>query len=172
MIDVGRKAPDFSRPGVAEEIRVYDLRREIDRGRVVLLAFYPADFLAAPTAELRAIEAAGWHAVDGLAVWGLSGDSVFAHAAYADRHGISFPLLSDFHAGVAGAYDVRYDDWEVHGPAPRRAYVLVDADWEVRHAWSTDDTDATSKPSPLASVAESLDALIDERIDPGIQVDY
>ncbi|WP_331232457.1 redoxin domain-containing protein [Natronorarus salvus] len=165
MIAVGQKAPDLSLPGVeGREAHVYDLHREIDAGRAVLLYFYPADFAPVATEELRALDDAGWSGAD-LTVWGVSGDSIFAHAAFAEEYALTFPLLSDFHAGGADAYGLAYDDWEVHGPAPKRGLVLVDADWEVRYVWSVEDAFEPDE-TPFARVAGELEALLGREFDP------
>lgn len=171
MISVGQKAPDFSLPGVVgREPAVYDLHREIERGAVLLL-FFPADFMPVCTDELRAVARAGWHGREGLSVWGLSGDSIFSHAAFAEEHGLSFPLLADFHGSVADAYGVRYDDWQVHGPAPMRAVVLVDPDWNVSYSWSVEDAFAIPDPSPYAEVTTVLEEVVGGTFEP-IAVEY
>jgi len=165
MIAAGQKAPDLSLPGVrGREAHVYDLHREIEAGRAVLCYFYPADFTPVPTAELRALETAGWDGSD-LTIWGISGDSIFAHAAFAEEYALSFPLLSDFHAGGADAYGLAHDDWELHGPAPKRGLVLVDTDWEVRYTWSADDAFEPER-EPFAAVSGELEALLGREFDP------
>jgi peroxiredoxin len=66
-------------------------------------------------------------------VLGLSVDSVYAHAAFADQlGGLGFPLLSDFHpkGEVAQAYGL----WRPDRGYSRRAIVIVDPEGLVRHA--------------------------------------
>jgi peroxiredoxin len=156
MVQSGQTAPDFALPGVEGETpAVYELFRPVEAGEAVLLWFVPATFLPIPTAELRAIEAAGWHGVDGLRVWVLSADSIYAAAAYADRHGFSMPFLGDA-GGAAEHYGVAYEEFEGHYGAPKRAVFLVDPDWTVGFRWATDDAFAASDPSPVAAITGEI----------------
>jgi peroxiredoxin len=65
-------------------------------------------------------------------VLGLSVDSVYAHAAFAEQlGGLDFPLLADFHpkGEVAQAYGL----WRADRGYSRRAIVIVDPSGIVRH---------------------------------------
>lgn len=156
MIEEGQKAPDFALPGVeGGEPAVYELFRPIGEGDAVLLWFAPATFLPTATAELQAIEAAGWHDCPGLQVWVLTMDSIYAAATYADRYELSMAFLGDA-ASAANYYGVAYDEWEGHYGAPKRAVFLVEADWTVGFTWTTADAFAASKPSPVARVADPI----------------
>lgn len=174
MLSKGQKAPDFSLTGVYHgDAAVYDLHRAVEESAAVLLLFYPADFTPVCTDDLRAVSDAGWPALDELTVWGISGDSLFAHGAFAREFDLSFPLLSDFHAGVADAYDARYDDWHGHSGIPKRAVVVVDGDWDIQYAWSPEDAFITPARSPLQDAAVELDQLVDASLSPeDVAVDY
>jgi alkyl hydroperoxide reductase subunit AhpC len=66
-------------------------------------------------------------------VLGLSVDSVYAHAAFAEQlGGLDFPLLADFHpkGEVAQAYGL----WRPDRGYSRRAIVVVDPAGIVRHS--------------------------------------
>ncbi len=153
MIENGQKAPDFALPGVEGGTpAVYELFRPIEDGDAVLLWFVPATFLPTATAELRAIEAAGWHGVSGLQVWVLSMDSIYAAAAYADRYDLSMAFLGDGRS-AANYYGVEYDEWEGHYGAPKRVVFLVDTDWRVGFRWTIEDAFARPDPSPVERVA-------------------
>lgn len=171
MIQVGQKAPDFALPGVERgRPDVYELFRPIGDGERVLLWFFPATFLPTATAELCAIRDAGWHDVDGLQVWGVSMDSIYAAAAYADDYDLPMVLLGDGRS-AAEYYGVGYDEWEGHYGAPKRAVFLVDTDWNVAFSWATDDAFSPSAPSPVESVASVLADRFDE-ISPDVSVEY
>jgi peroxiredoxin len=65
-------------------------------------------------------------------VLGLSVDSVYAHAAFADQLGeLDYPLLADFHpkGEVAQAYGL----WRPERGYSRRAMVIVDPAGVIRH---------------------------------------
>ncbi len=167
MLTEGQKAPDFSLPGVIyDDPAMYDLHRFVGRGHAALLYFYPADFVPNCEDDLRALSRAGWHHEDGVVVWAISGDSLFAHAAFADRYDVDLPLLSDFHAGISESYYAVMDEWRGHHAIPQRGLCVVDDDWTVRHAWETDDPFVAPDPAPLVGAAETLDELVDARIEP------
>jgi peroxiredoxin len=162
MVEEGDTAPTFTLPGVVGETAdTYQLRVATDDGHAVLLLLFPFDFSPVCTNELCAIRDAEWFQfTPELDVWGISGDSVYAHQAFADEFGLNFPLLSDSHGRVAEAYDVCYEEWENHEAVPQRAVFLVDSDQTIRYAWETED--AFMKPD-FFPVKEALDELAAER---------
>lgn len=162
MIEEGMKAPDFSLPGIYRgEPEYYDLHRFVGRGSTAVLLFYPVDFVPTITPSLRAAGAVGWAERGDVVVWAISSDSLFAHEEYAETRDIDLPLLSDLHAGIADGYDVVHDDFRGHAGVPKWSVFVVDDDWVVRYAWSTDDPLATPPQSPLVGAAEALDEIVD-----------
>src|SRR5919204_13878 len=104
---VGDPAPDFSLDGVppSPEGR-YSLRDQ--RGRVVVLAFYPGDFTPVCTRQLRQYEAQREKLVTtGATLWAISTDNLEKHERMAKSYALSFPLLADIGAKVTQAYGVR-----------------------------------------------------------------
>jgi len=125
MIDTGVKAPDFIAPAVAGGTATeLELFRLVDRHEAVVLCFAPATFVPTCTAAFAAIRDAGWHDRADLAVVALTGDdSLYAGFAYADQFDLPFPIVSDFHGGIAESYDLLADSWEGLGhsaPGGRR----------------------------------------------------
>jgi mycoredoxin-dependent peroxiredoxin len=120
-IGIGEEAPDFAlsdQHGV--EVRLSGFRAI----RNVVLVFYPFAFTGVCTGELRALrdqlpllEGAG------TAVLAISCDTMFALRVFADREGLTYPLLADFwpHGAVAQAYGV-FD--EERGCALRGTFVI------------------------------------------------
>ncbi|QUO48314.1 redoxin domain-containing protein [Halorubrum ruber] len=157
MIGVGDTAPDFIAPavsgGTAIELELFRLVRGHD---AVVCCFAPATFVPTCTAELAAVRDAGWDDRDDLAVAALAGDSLYAAFAYADRFELSFPVVADFHGGVAESYDLLAESWEGHSDIPRRATVVVDGDWTVRFAAATDDALDRAEPAPVERATEAL----------------
>jgi peroxiredoxin len=161
MLAPGQVAPDFILPGVDDGVGdTYDLVGFVERHRAVLVLFYPADFVATCMADLLAVQRAGWPDRTDLAVVGISGDSIYAHAAYAEAYGLAFPLLSDFHGGAAESYGLLADDWEGHDAIPMRAAVVVDDEWTIR-AVETADPLAEASPAPVEAVADGLEDVLD-----------
>ena len=157
MIDVGVKAPDFIAPAVAGGRGVeLELYRLVDRHDAVALCFAPANFVPTCTAVFAAVRDAGWHDHPGLAVVAITGDSLFSGFAYADRFDIPFPIVSDFHGGVADSYDLLAESWEGHSDIPRRATVVIDEDWTVRSAEATHDALDRPAPAPVENATATL----------------
>lgn len=103
--DVGRQAPDFTLPwankaGVGAADEPYQLWR--DRGKTVVIAFYPRDFTSGCTAEMKMF-AEQYDSLFGpdVTVLGISTDSVQTHVRFADSLGLRFRLLSDPNQKVA-----------------------------------------------------------------------
>ncbi|CAI48883.1 peroxiredoxin domain protein [Natronomonas pharaonis DSM 2160] len=156
MIREGETAPDFALPGVERgEPDVYELFRPIENGDAVLLWFVPSPFVPTATAELAAINRAGWHDCEGLQVWVVSMESIYAAAAYADDHGFPMAFLGDG-ASAADYYGVKQDEWEGHYNVPERAAFFIDDDWTVEAAWRRADAFERPSPSPVEVVAASV----------------
>ena len=105
-----------------------------------MLVFYPLDFSPMCTDQLNVYqEVLGDLEQQGAGLYGISVDSAFAHKAFRERLGITFPLLADFNpkGEVARRYGV-YTEERGHS---RRALVMVGPDLEVN--WSHE------APSPL-----------------------
>lgn len=106
---VGQAAPDFSLPYATKEKIFLKPEERISlsaqRGKNVILAFYPADWSGGCTKEVCTLrdtfaELSKLNAV----VFGISGDYVFSHHEWAKFHKLQFPLLSDHDHKVARAY--------------------------------------------------------------------
>ena len=106
--DVGRRAPTFTLPwankdGIGPADQPYDLT--LDRGKTVVLAFFPRDFTNGCTAEMRTF-AEQYDSLFGpdVSVVGISTDSLATHTRFAASLGLPFRLLSDPTQQVARRY--------------------------------------------------------------------
>ena len=105
-IDLGKVAPDFTMDWadatgpIAKQLKLSDLR-----GKVVVLAFYPADRSSGCTAELTKFrdEYATLFG-DGVVVVPISVDSIGSHASWAQEMKFPFALGSDPQLTVAKQY--------------------------------------------------------------------
>jgi thioredoxin-dependent peroxiredoxin len=122
--DVGRQAPDFTLPwankdsvGPAES--PYQLWR--DRGKTVVIAFYPKDFTSGCTAEMRTF-GEQYDSLFGpdVVVVGISADSLETHTRFASSLNLPFRLLSDPQQKVAGKYGSKGEE----GYMRRTVYVV------------------------------------------------
>jgi len=100
-ISVGQTAPDFTLKDQSQkEIKLSDFAGK----RNVVLMFYPLDFSPICTNEHACFvnDMKQFEKLDAQ-VLGLSVDSVWAHKAFAEKMGISYPLLADFNPRGAAA---------------------------------------------------------------------
>jgi peroxiredoxin len=129
-LSVGDQAPDFElKDQHGQSVRLSSLRGQ----KAALVVFYPWAFSGVCGGELQALQARQDEIVsDDLALFTISTDPMYALRAFADRHGFTFPLLSDFwpHGAVAAAYGVLSDEVGI----ALRGTFLVDTDGVVR--WS------------------------------------
>jgi peroxiredoxin len=125
----GQTAADFALPaGPDESVRLSDLR-----GRPVILAFYPADWspVCSDQMALYALVRPEFDRYN-AALLGISTDGVWCHRAFAEQHGINFPLLADFEP--KGDVARRYGAYVNGEGVAARALVVIDP--EGRVAWS------------------------------------
>lgn len=158
------RAPEFELPGVVDHrFEQFALRDATRAGNAVLLLSYPFDFSPVCTTEVCAIRDAEWFELTpNLSVWALSGDSSYAHQAFATEHNLQFPLLSDTSGQVAEAYGVLYDELEGHERVPKRAVILIDSEQTIQYKWVAED--ALTKPD-FGPVKEAVDVLADNHDD-------
>ncbi len=109
-IAVGQHAPDFTLKDQSQkEVKLADFAGK----RNVVLMFYPLDFSPVCTNEHACVvnDMKQFEKLDAQ-VLGLSVDSAWAHKAFADKMGISYPLLADFNprGAVADKFGVYLAD--------------------------------------------------------------
>jgi len=147
-LTVGAPAPDFVLKDQSQrEVKLSDFRGK----KRVVLVFYPLDWSPVCTKE-HACLADDQKRFEGLdaQVLGLSVDSVWSHKAYAEKMGIRYPLLADFHprGAVAANYGAYLEDKGITG----RAIFIIDR--EGRLAWQK-NYDIPIVPN-VQEVAEAL----------------
>lgn len=139
-IKVGDKAPDFTLVTKGPEgPQLVKLSEQIGSANLVLL-FVPMAFTSVCTTEFCDISAGikEYEALDAK-VFGISGDNPFAQAAWAEKEGITIPLLSDYEHAVAKAYGVAYDQFLpeanlIMGGVAKRSAFVIDKTGTVRFA--------------------------------------
>lgn len=99
----GQLAPDFAlRATDGSTIRLSELR-----GKKVVLYFYPKDDTPGCTKEACSFrDNLGVLQSMGVVVLGVSPDTVASHQKFAQKYGLTFPLLADEGAQVATLYGV------------------------------------------------------------------
>ena len=131
-IEIGQAAPDFAL--FDSEKNKVSLSEQ--KGKNILLLFFPQAFTGVCTAELCSIR-------DNIAVYnntnatvfGISVDSVFTLEKFKSEQGYNFSLLSDFNKEVSTAYGAIYENWilDMRGVSKRSAF-LIDKEGIVRYA--------------------------------------
>jgi peroxiredoxin len=128
-IAVGQPAPDFALKDQSQkEVKLADFLGK----RNIVLIFYPLDFSPVCTNEHACFvnDLKQFESLDAQ-VLGLSVDSAWAHKAFAEKMGIKYPLLADFHprGAVAEKFGVYLADKGITG----RAIAIIDKAGKI--AW-------------------------------------
>jgi peroxiredoxin Q/BCP len=123
---VGSFAPDF----ILRDTAGAEWQMSAQRGRVVVLLFYPGDATPVCTKQLCAVRD-NWesYAATGAEVVGISTDTVESHRKFTDQHALPLRLLADTEGKVNRAYAA--SSW-LPGRAAR-AVVVVDATGVIRY---------------------------------------
>jgi peroxiredoxin len=127
-VKVGQAAPDFT----ASYLMAPDANGRRQRQQVklsdfagqknVVLAFFPAAFSPGCTSEMATYQAtSGQFNASNTVILGISVDSPWANAAFAEKLGAQFPILSDAKRDVSRAYGV-FD--EQNAIARRTTFVI------------------------------------------------
>src|SRR5690242_9794323 len=108
LIQTGQTAPDFTLYNTEKQ----PITLSEQRGKNVLLLFFPLAFTSVCTAELCSVR-------DSLKVYeslnavpfGISVDSLYALKKFKEEQHLNFHLLSDFNKTVSSAYGSLYEQW-------------------------------------------------------------
>ena len=128
-ITLGQPAPDFVLKDQSQkEVKLSDFQGQ----KNVVMVFYPLDWSPVCTNEHACFvnDMKKFEQLDAQ-VLGLSVDSVWSHKAYAEKMGIHYPLLADFHprGAVASKFGVYLDERGITG----RAIAIINKQGKV--AW-------------------------------------
>lgn len=108
------------------------------RGRPVVLFFYPKDNTEGCTVEnLEFSQLAGAFDALGIAVLGISPDSVETHCAFRDKHALKMPLAADPERLAVDAYGV-WGEKKLYGrtfDGLHRTTFLIDAGGKIAAVW-------------------------------------
>jgi peroxiredoxin len=146
-LQVGDKAPDFTLPGTtAEEIKLADYVGK----KPVVLFFYIGAFTRGWTQEALAfqLDLPKFEAANAQ-VLGVSVDFNDANKAWAEKLGLSYPLLGDTRRQMAKAYGVLFDDPKMAEDPQRipaylrakRAWFVIDKQGVIRYTKTTEPRD-------------------------------
>jgi peroxiredoxin len=152
-IKVGDPAPDFTLvTKTATGPALVKLSEEISKSNVVLL-FVPMAFTGVCTTELCDVSngISAYEALDAK-VFGISGDGPFAQEAWAQRDGITLPLLSDYEHTEQFVPEANL----IMGGVPKRSAFLIDKQGIVRFVDVKENARELPDFDALKSVLASL----------------
>ncbi len=126
-LKVGDPAPDFTLRGTGNT----NFTLSEQRGKNVVLAFFPAAFSPVSSQQMPRIQAekSSFDSSDAVVV-GVSVDNTWALDAWAKQMGVEFPILSDFHPH--GAISEKYGVLHQAGVS-ERAVIGIDKEGAVRY---------------------------------------
>ena len=131
---VGTTAPDFSLVDTEGESRsLSDLG-----GRNLVIAFFPAAFSGVCDTEMCTFRDSLSELNDMDAdVVGISVDARFTNKEFAQKHGLTFPILSDYGREAIKAYDVEFPNFAgMDGyTAATRSVFVVDKGGAISYVW-------------------------------------
>jgi len=122
----GNPAPDFALP----DSDGVDWRLSDNRGKVVVLLFYPGDETPICTRQMCSVRDR-WedYAATGAEVVGISTNTVESHKSFAENHQLPLRLLADVDRKVADIYGAQS---LIPGKVARSVFV-IDANGIIRH---------------------------------------
>jgi thioredoxin-dependent peroxiredoxin len=129
--DTGRPAPDFTLRGVAvkdgDAVQA-DYALSAQRGRPVVLAFYPGDNTSVCTRQLCSYTSGLESFTNfGADVWAISPQGLASHEQFARKYNLAFPLLADEGLKVSRLYGIT-----LGSAGLRRSVFVIDADGILR----------------------------------------
>jgi mycoredoxin-dependent peroxiredoxin len=147
-LSVGAAAPEFSlKDQNQKDVKLSDFQGK----KNVVIVFYPLDWSPVCTNEHSCFvnDLKRFEQLDAQ-VLGISVDSAWSHKAFAEKLGVTYPLLADFHprGAVAEKFGVYMADKGITG----RAIAIVDRGGKI--AWSK-NYDLPAVPD-VKEVAEAL----------------
>jgi peroxiredoxin Q/BCP len=135
MVNIGEKAPDFRlASGEGRVVSLKDLK-----GKKIVLYFYPKDDTPGCTKEACSFEQnRAALKKKGAVIIGISADSPDSHSKFAEKYGLSFPLLSDEKREIIKLYDV-WKEKSLYGKkyfGIERTTFVIDENGFIRHIFS------------------------------------
>jgi thioredoxin-dependent peroxiredoxin len=134
QLQAGYDAPPFE----LADADMHMFRLEAQRGKTIVLYFYPKDDTPGCTMEANEFsDQEEEFAKRGAIVVGISRDDCISHATFRDKYGLSVQLLSDTDGRVCRKYGVLYEkDVDGHRlPVIQRSTFVIDKTGKLRHVF-------------------------------------
>ena len=139
MLAPGAPAPHFALPDQSGAVQ----NAKSLKGKRYLVYFYPKDSTPGCTVQACGIQSdlAQFNKL-GIPVFGISMDSVASHRKFADKYGLSFPLLADTERALIEAYGV-WIEKSMYGKqymGISRSSFLVGSNGKIEQVWEKVNT--------------------------------
>ena len=137
-IKVGDTATDFTLPDT--DLKQRSLKEFI--GNKTLLAFFVGAFTSVCTKEMCTFRDSMARLIDLKAqIVGIAVTDPFSNKAFAEKNGLSFPILSDYKREVIKTYGIQLPDFAglKDYTTAKRSIFILDKDGIVRYVWITDN---------------------------------
>lgn len=155
-LSIGDIAPDFSL--YSDDKAAWSLSEQ--RGKNVVLLFFPAAFTGVCTTELNTInnDLARFNDLNATVV-GISTDTPFVLAEFKAANALNYPLLSDHDASVCAAYGAKFNnDFTGMGfdRIAKRAVFVLNTDGTIVHSEVLDNPGNEPSYEAIMDALESL----------------
>lgn len=154
--NVGQPAPDFQQHDTSKNL----VSLSGQKGKIVVLLFFPAAFTSVCTSELCHFRDALNRYQDlNAQVYGISVDMPYSLKEFGKQQALNFPLLSDFNKEAILAYDISYPAFSgwMSGVAKRASFV-VDTEGIIRFAEVLENAGEHPDYEGIAKTVEELNA--------------
>jgi glutaredoxin-dependent peroxiredoxin len=137
-INIGDKAPNFELVDTDLKMRTLDEFK----GKKVILSFFVA--ASSPVCEKEMCSFRdSWNKISNLdgQVIAISNDGPFANKAFAEKHGLKFPILGDYKSKTIREYDVLMPDL-LHVKdynAAKRSVFIINKNGSIIYKWVSDN---------------------------------
>jgi len=127
------------------------------RGRPLVILFFPGSFTSVCEKELCTFrDQMRLYNEVGAEVVGISVDTPFCQAAFAEKNGITYPLLSDFNKEAIRAFGVVLPELKGLKELAQRAAFVVDGEGVVRWAWVAENPGLEPPYDEVAAAVRAL----------------
>ncbi|PBQ31863.1 peroxiredoxin [Sphingobacteriaceae bacterium] len=152
--EIGAKAPEFKLFNTEKK----EISLSEQKGKNVVLLFFPLAFTSVCTAELCSIRD-NYAMYNGLnaVVFGISTDSLFSLGKFKEEQKLNFDLLSDYNKDVSTAYNSLYEQFGfgMKGVSKRAAFV-IDKEGNLKYSEVLEDAGKQPNFEAINATLKSL----------------
>ena len=155
MSNLNETAPDFNLKNTEKN----DIALSSYKGKTVVLAFYPGAFTGVCDTEMCTLRDSMNSFNDlNATVLGISVDSPWANAEFANKYEIKFDLLSDYNRNVSKAYDMIFNGLGgLEGyECSNRGVIIIDGQGLIQYRWVAENPGVEPNYSEIIEKVKSL----------------